>query len=142
MSAFLYKIGVKEPFVLVTQGFILGQYGLLYALKNADMIEKLVVFNTPLERKTKLPAALKKLGGSDGGLFGGFTNPFAQKDAGGEVEAAAYMQGGSPYLMDRDDGEAYQTPFADQENQNAARQLMENVDYEKVVETIDVGFQR
>ncbi|QDZ23814.1 alpha/beta hydrolase [Chloropicon primus] len=144
LSAFLYKvIGKEKKFVLATQGFILGQYGMLYALRNADLIEKLVIFNTPLEAKTPLPGILQKVKGSEGGLFG-FNNPFAKSDQGPleSVEAANYMQGGSPYFLDRDDAETYQDPFYDQAKRDAAQSMMKNVNYEELLKTLDEGFQR
>ncbi len=36
------------------QGFILGQYGLLYALEHPDQVSRLMVLNTPLALSTKL----------------------------------------------------------------------------------------
>lgn len=39
---------------LSLQGFILGQYAMLWALSNPDKVDKLVVLNTPVGRKSKL----------------------------------------------------------------------------------------
>jgi hypothetical protein len=36
------------------QGYILGNYGLLYALQNSDQVERLLILNTPLATNTKL----------------------------------------------------------------------------------------
>lgn len=36
------------------QGYILSQYGLLYALEHSDKIERLLLLNTPLALNTKL----------------------------------------------------------------------------------------
>ena len=126
----------------LTQGFVLGQYGMLYALKNPDKIDKLVILNTPLQRKTPLPAILSKLKGSEPGLFG-LPNPFAQKQSGplDLVDAGNYMQGGSPYYLDRDDAEAYQGPFESQEFRDAAQKMMEGCDYDALLDQVDEGFR-
>ncbi|MEO1132445.1 MAG: alpha/beta fold hydrolase [Cyanobacteria bacterium J06639_1] len=49
-----------ERFSLVVQGFG-GSTGLLYALRHADRIERLVILNTPLTVDAKLPWQLKQL---------------------------------------------------------------------------------
>lgn len=36
------------------QGYILGQYAMLWAMQNPDKVEKMVVLNTPLGAKSKL----------------------------------------------------------------------------------------
>lgn len=36
------------------QGFVLGQYGLLYALEHEDQVERLFILNTPLALNSKL----------------------------------------------------------------------------------------
>lgn len=47
---------------LVTQGFLMGSMGLLYALNNPEAIERLVILNTPLTPSTKLPWKMKQWG--------------------------------------------------------------------------------
>ena len=37
-----------------TQGFVLGQYALLWAQQNADKVDRLLVLNTPLAKSSKL----------------------------------------------------------------------------------------
>ena len=39
---------------LSVQGFVLGQFAMLWALSHPDKIDKLVVLNTPVGRKSKL----------------------------------------------------------------------------------------
>ena len=140
LEAFLYKLNVRENYILVTQGFILGQYGLLYALKNRESIDKLVVLNTPLETKTQMPGILKKLKGSGGGLFGGLFGSEGGSVA--EIRADTYCGLGGPYLMPADDALVYQEPFLKQEYRDSASKLMENVDYEQLLQEIDSGFRR
>lgn len=42
------------PMHLPSQGFVLGQYGLLYALANEELIDRLFILNTPLALNSKL----------------------------------------------------------------------------------------
>jgi hypothetical protein len=44
----------KEKLLVLTHGFVLGQYGLLWARQRADQVEKLAILNVPLGRKTAL----------------------------------------------------------------------------------------
>lgn len=37
-----------------TQGFVMGQFGLLYALKHPEQVCRLLVLNTPVSKDTKL----------------------------------------------------------------------------------------
>lgn len=48
------KHAAKLGHVLSLQGFVLGQYAMLWAMANPDKIDKLVVLNTPLGQNTKL----------------------------------------------------------------------------------------
>jgi pimeloyl-ACP methyl ester carboxylesterase len=141
LEAFLYKLNVKENYILVTQGFILGQYGLLYALKNKESIDKLVVLNTPLEKKTQLPGIVKKLKGADGGVFGGLFGGGGGGSSVAEIRADTYCGLGGPYLMPGDDAVVYQEPFLKQEYRDSASKLMENVDYQQLVEEIDTRYR-
>jgi hypothetical protein len=40
--------------MFVLQGYVLGQYGLLYALEHEDQISRLFLLNTPLALSSKL----------------------------------------------------------------------------------------
>ena len=142
LAAFLKKVVSRDTFVLVTQGFVLGQYGLLYALnKGKDKIEKLVILNTPLTKKTALPPILSKLAGTDGGFLGSLFGGIKSAGPLEEVSAQNYMQGGSPYFLDKADADAYQEAFEAQANRDAAQAMMENLEYESLVRKIDEGFQ-
>lgn len=39
---------------MYVQGFVLGQFGLLYALEHEEQIDRLFILNTPLSLKSKL----------------------------------------------------------------------------------------
>ena len=46
--------GQYEALPLGLQGFVLSQYAMLWAAENPGRVERLLMFNTPLNRKTKL----------------------------------------------------------------------------------------
>jgi pimeloyl-ACP methyl ester carboxylesterase len=54
LDDFVQAVGLKGPFFVITHGFVLGQYGLLWALKRTEDIAKLVILGTPLSTNTKL----------------------------------------------------------------------------------------
>lgn len=54
LEEFVTAAGISGPMCVITHGFVLGQYGLLWALKRADDIDKLVIMGTPLGLKTPL----------------------------------------------------------------------------------------
>ncbi|MCO5566351.1 hypothetical protein L7F22_020028 [Adiantum nelumboides] len=57
----LKRIGVDTPFFLVVQGFIVGSYGLTWALKHSERVAKLVVLNGPLTPSAPLPGVFQQL---------------------------------------------------------------------------------
>ncbi|KAK1276518.1 hypothetical protein QJS04_geneDACA001531 [Acorus gramineus] len=66
----LSVLNVKSPFVLVVQGFLVGSYGLTWALKNPSRVSKLVVLNSPLTSASPVPSLFRNLRLP---LFGEFT---------------------------------------------------------------------
>lgn len=60
LGAFLAALEI-EKFFLIVQGF-LGSVGLQYALRYPEQIERLVIFNTPLSLKSKLPWKIQQWG--------------------------------------------------------------------------------
>ena len=40
--------------IFIVQGFILGQYALLWAQENPDKIDRLLILNTPVAKGSKL----------------------------------------------------------------------------------------
>ena len=69
---------------------MLGQYGLLYALKNSDAIDKLVILNTPLDIKATLRPELAA-----------YKNPisFLRPKTGAPFDAMTYAANGLAYSM-------------------------------------------
>ncbi|KAM4111517.1 hypothetical protein ACJW30_05G072700 [Castanea mollissima] len=54
-------LGVKSPFFLVVQGFLVGSFGLTWALKNPSKILKLAILNSPLTVSSPIPGLFQKL---------------------------------------------------------------------------------
>ena len=75
---------------------MLGQYGLLYALKNSEAIEKLVILNTPLDVKSALRPELAA-----------YKNPisFMRPKAGAPFDAMTYAANGLAYSMQYKDAQ-------------------------------------
>ncbi|KAJ8452825.1 hypothetical protein Cgig2_014588 [Carnegiea gigantea] len=57
----LEVLGVESPFLLVVQGFLVGSYGLTWALKNPGRVSKLAILNTPLTASSPVPGLFQKL---------------------------------------------------------------------------------
>ncbi|XP_026665210.2 cis-3-alkyl-4-alkyloxetan-2-one decarboxylase isoform X2 [Phoenix dactylifera] len=57
----LATLDINSPFFLVVQGFLVGSYGLTWALKNSNKITKLAVLNSPLTVSSPLPGLFQKL---------------------------------------------------------------------------------
>eukprot|EP00798_Chlamydomonas_sp_ICE-L_P029355 gene29355-12447_t len=110
LDEFIKAVGVKEPFALVVNGYILGQYALLYALKHADKIDRLMILNTPVSLKTKLRPDLAAYKSPIP-----FMRPKADKPFVGDI----YNANGGPYAMARKDAD---------------------VDYDKLLRKVDEGF--
>ncbi|XP_076888034.1 uncharacterized protein LOC143595370 isoform X2 [Bidens hawaiensis] len=52
---------INSPFTLVVQGFLVGSFGLTWALKNPSRISKLVIMNTPLTASSPIPGLFQQL---------------------------------------------------------------------------------
>ncbi|MDB9526594.1 alpha/beta fold hydrolase [Oscillatoria sp. CS-180] len=89
-----------ERMHLVVQGF-LGVYGLLYALRHPEQIERLVIINVPLAPVVKLPWSIRRM-----------TLPLA-----GEMMTQdpllvdRTLEGGGPYQVSDTDLDVYRKPF-------------------------------
>ena len=99
LADFLTVLSI-ERMHLVVQGF-LGVYGLLYAVRHPQQIERLVIINTPLSPEVKLPGALSRM-----------KLPLA-----GEMMTQdpllvdRTLEGGGPYQVNDEDLVVYRKPF-------------------------------
>lgn len=99
----LNRIGVDSPFFLVTQGFIVGSYGLTWALKNPEKVAKLVVLNGPLSSSAPLPGIFQQMRLP-------FVGEFTCQNA---MLAERFVEGGSTYVLDLNDADVYRLPYLD-----------------------------
>ncbi|PQQ00948.1 uncharacterized protein Pyn_40765 [Prunus yedoensis var. nudiflora] len=94
-------LGVKSPFYLVVQGFLVGSYGLTWALKNRSRISKLAILNSPLTVSSPVPGLFKQLRIP---LFGEFTCQNA-------VMAERFIEAGSAYVLKLEKADVYRLPY-------------------------------
>ncbi|KAG0472068.1 hypothetical protein HPP92_016614 [Vanilla planifolia] len=66
----LSALNISSPFFLVIQGFLVGSYGLTWALRNSNKVSKIAILNSPLTSSSSLPGLFQKLRIP---LFGEFT---------------------------------------------------------------------
>ncbi|XP_028766388.1 uncharacterized protein LOC114724238 isoform X1 [Neltuma alba] len=101
LDKLLEVLGVKSPFFLVVQGFLVGSYGLTWALKNSSKISKLAILNSPLTVSSPIPKLFQQLRIP---LFGEFTCQNA-------VMAERFIEAGSPYVLKNDKADVYRLPY-------------------------------
>ncbi|TVU16318.1 hypothetical protein EJB05_39875, partial [Eragrostis curvula] len=97
----LGTLNITEPFFLVVQGFLVGSYGLTWALKNSSKVLKLAILNSPLTVSSPLPGVLQQLRLP---LVGEFTCQNA-------VLAERFIEAGSPYVLKNEKADVYRLPY-------------------------------
>ncbi|WOL20312.1 hypothetical protein Cni_G29116 [Canna indica] len=97
----LDALNICSPIFLVVQGFLVGSYGLTWALKNSNKISKLVILNSPLAISSPLPGLFQKLRIP---LYGEFTCQNA-------VMAERFIEAGSPYVLKSEKADVYRLPY-------------------------------
>ncbi|KAJ8773884.1 hypothetical protein K2173_009315 [Erythroxylum novogranatense] len=101
LDQLLDVLGIESPFFLVVQGFLVGSYGLTWALKNANKILKLTILNSPLTVSSPLPWLFQQLKIP---LYGEFTCQNA-------VMAERFIEAGSPYVLKLEKADVYRLPY-------------------------------
>ncbi|XP_059456827.1 uncharacterized protein LOC132186783 [Corylus avellana] len=94
-------LSVKSPFFLVVQGFLVGSYGLTWALKNTSKISKLAILNSPLTVSAPIPGLFQQLRIP---LYGEFTCQNA-------IMAERFIEAGSPYVLKLEKADVYRLPY-------------------------------
>ncbi|KAL3721109.1 hypothetical protein ACJRO7_005866 [Eucalyptus globulus] len=94
-------LGVTSPFFLVVQGFLVGSFGLTWALKNPSRILKLAILNSPLTASSPIPGLFQQLRIP---LFGEFTCQNA-------VMAERFIEAGSAYVLKLEKADVYRLPY-------------------------------
>ncbi|KAK9141753.1 hypothetical protein Syun_011153 [Stephania yunnanensis] len=94
-------LGIKSPIFLVVQGFLVGSYGLTWALKNPSKVSKLAILNSPLTSASPVPGLFQKLRIP---LYGEFTCQNA-------VMAERFIEAGSAYVLKLEKADVYRLPY-------------------------------
>ncbi len=99
LAAFLQTLAIPKMH-LVVQGF-LGIYGLLYALKYPETVDRLIIINTPLAPTVKLPGVLSRM-----------TLPLiGEMLTQDPLLVDRTLEGGGPYQVNDDALDVYRRPF-------------------------------
>ncbi|KAE9621306.1 hypothetical protein Lal_00023609 [Lupinus albus] len=101
LDKLLDVLRIESPLFLVVQGFLVGSYGLTWALKNSSKISKLAILNSPLTDSSAVPGLFQKLRIP---LFGEFTCQNA-------IEAERFIEAGSPYVLKNEKADVYRLPY-------------------------------
>ncbi|XP_042373988.1 cis-3-alkyl-4-alkyloxetan-2-one decarboxylase-like isoform X1 [Zingiber officinale] len=101
LDELLGTLNIRSPFFLVVQGFLVGSYGLTWALNNSSKISKLVILNSPLTNSSPLPGLFQKLRIP---LYGEFTCQNA-------IIAERFIEAGSPYVLKSEKADVYRLPY-------------------------------
>ncbi|KAK2378627.1 alpha/beta-Hydrolases superfamily protein [Trifolium repens] len=101
LDKLLEVLGVESPFFLVVQGFLVGSYGLTWALKNSSKISKIAILNSPLTSSSPLPGLFQQLKIP---LLGEFQCQNA-------IIAERFIEAGSPYVLKNEKADVYRLPY-------------------------------
>ncbi|KAK1364021.1 Cis-3-alkyl-4-alkyloxetan-2-one decarboxylase [Heracleum sosnowskyi] len=101
LDKLLEVLEVDAPFYLVVQGFLVGSFGLTWALKNPTRILKLAIMNSPLTASSPTPGLFQQLRIP---LLGEFTCQNA-------VMAERFIEAGSAYVLKLEKADVYRLPY-------------------------------
>nr|XP_048329110.1 cis-3-alkyl-4-alkyloxetan-2-one decarboxylase isoform X2 [Ziziphus jujuba var. spinosa] len=101
LDRLLAVLGIESPFYLVVQGFLVGSYGLTWALKNPSRISKIAILNSPVTVSSPTPGLFQKLRIP---LYGEFTSQNA-------IIAERFIEAGSPYVLKLEKADVYRLPY-------------------------------
>ncbi|XP_077221873.1 alpha/beta-Hydrolases superfamily protein isoform X2 [Tasmannia lanceolata] len=127
----LEVLSIKSPLLLVVQGFLVGSYGLTWALKNPSRISKLAILNSPLTAKSSIPGLFQQLRIP---LFGEFTSQNA-------VMAERFIEAGSPYVLKLEKADVYRLPYLASSGPGfALLEAARKADFKDISSRIETGF--
>jgi pimeloyl-ACP methyl ester carboxylesterase len=105
LDAFVDAVGLAgEQYVVLTHGFVLGQFGVLWAMRRAAEVDRLVILGVPLGRKTPLRPELAAYKAAV---------PFMRPQEGAKFAGDTFNAGGLAYMMDYADAQARSAPGDD-----------------------------
>mmetsp|Transcript_16062 Transcript_16062/g.43766 ORF Transcript_16062/g.43766 Transcript_16062/m.43766 type:complete len:369 (-) Transcript_16062:507-1613(-) len=125
LDGFVEAVGIKKPMALVVQGYVLSQYGLLWAAQNEDKVARLMILNTPLSLGSKLRPDLAA-----------FKNPipFLRPKS---FDGALFNADGLAYVMEGKVAAAYARPYQDPAALEALSTTLEKLDFQKLLNKVD-----
>ncbi|XP_074312671.1 uncharacterized protein LOC141648104 isoform X2 [Silene latifolia] len=131
LDKLLDVLGVKAPFLLVVQGYLVGSYGLTWALKNPSRISKLVIMNSPLTASSPVPGLFQQLRIP---LLGEFTSQNA-------VMAERFIEAGSAYVLKLEKADVYRLPYLSSSGPGfALLEAARRINFKEVSTQIATGF--
>lgn len=124
-------LGVTSPFYLVVQGFLVGSYGLTWAVKNPSRLEKLAILNSPLTVSSPLPGLFKQLRFP---LLGEFTCQNA-------IMAERFIEAGSAYALKLEKADVYRLPYLSSSGPGfAILEAVRKANFQDILSQIASGF--
>ncbi|XP_072979933.1 uncharacterized protein [Typha angustifolia] len=124
-------LDISSPFFLVIQGFLVGSYGLTWALKNSNKVSKLVILNSPLTVSSPVPGLFQKLRIP---LYGEFTSQNA-------VMAERFIEAGSAYVLKLEKADVYRLPYLSSSGPGfALLEAARKANFNDVLSRIAAGF--
>ncbi|XP_078443256.1 alpha/beta-Hydrolases superfamily protein [Wolffia australiana] len=131
LERLLAVLKIDSPFILVSQGFLVGSYGLTFALNNPERVSKIVVLNTPLTASSPLPGLFQQLKIP---LFGEFTCQNA-------VMAERFIEAGSAYVLKLEKADVYRLPYLASSGPGfALLEATRKADFKAISSRIEAGF--
>ncbi|KAK8918393.1 hypothetical protein KSP39_PZI021120 [Platanthera zijinensis] len=127
----LLVLNINSPFFLVIQGFLVGSFGLTWALRNSDKVSKIAILNSPLSVQSSLPGLFQKLRIP---LFGEFTCQNA-------IMAERFIEAGSPYVLKLEKADVYRLPYLASSGPGfALLEAARKADFRDILNRIATGF--
>ncbi|GMH17646.1 hypothetical protein Nepgr_019487 [Nepenthes gracilis] len=131
LDKLLEVLEVESPFLLVVQGFLVGSYGLTWALKNPSRISKLAILNSPLTVSSPIPGLFQKLRIP---LLGEFTCQNA-------IMSERFIEAGSPYVLKLEKADVYRLPYLESSGPGfALLEAARKINFRNVSSQIASGF--
>lgn len=100
LEAFVQAVDISGPLCVITHGFVLGQYGMLWALQRSSDIDKLVIMGTPLGLNTPLRPELSPYKSPV---------PFLRPKPDTKFAADLYNASGLAYVINYDDAQVWRS---------------------------------
>ncbi|KAJ3677241.1 hypothetical protein LUZ60_002965 [Juncus effusus] len=131
LDELLDVLNVRTPLFLAVQGYLVGSYGLTWAIKNSEKVSKLVILNSPLTVSSPLPGLFQKLKIP---LYGEFTCQNA-------IEAERFIERGSPYVLKNEKADVYRLPYLSSGGPGfALLEAARKANFKDILSRISTGF--